>query len=58
MIYLKITDIKKQNDLLKIQMILRDIELIENFYVLELGKNYAIIKIKYLGKMDKIKSKF
>ncbi len=57
--FLTITaDIKKQNDLLKIQTILRDIELIENFYVLELGKNYVIIRIKYLGKMDKIKSKF
>ncbi len=57
--FLSITvDIKKQNDLLKVQMALEDIELIENFYVLELTKNYARIRIKYLGKMDKIKSKF
>jgi len=52
------TDIKKQDDLLKIQKVLQDIELIENFYVLELTKNYARIRIKYLGKIDKIKSKF
>ena len=52
------TDIKKQDDLLKIQKVLQDIELIENFYVLELTKNYARIRIKYLGKMDKIKSRF
>ena len=37
--FLTITaDIKKQNDLLNFQMILKNIELIENFYVLELGK--------------------
>lgn len=57
--FLTITaDIKKQNDLLKIQMVLKDIELIENFYVLELAKNYVRIRIKYLGKIDKIKNKF
>ena len=53
-----ILDIKKQNDLLKVQTALEDIELIENFYVLELTKNYARIRIKYLGRMDKIKNKF
>ena len=50
--------IKNQDDLLKVQMALEGIELIENFYVLELTKNYARIRIKYLGKMDKIKNKF
>ena len=39
-------------------MVLKDIELIENFYVLELAKNYVRIRIKYLGKIDKIKNKF
>ena len=53
-----IVDIKKQDDLLKIQMALGDIELIENFYVLELSKNYARIRIKYFGKIDRMKSKF
>ena len=57
--FLTITaDIKKQDDLLKVQMVLKDIELVENFYVLELTKNYAKIRIKYLGKIDKIKNKF
>ena len=57
--FLNITvGIKKQDDLLKVQMALEGIELIENFYVLELTKNYARIRIKYLGKMDKIKNKF
>ena len=57
--FLSITvGIKNQDDLLKVQMALEGIELIENFYVLELTKNYARIRIKYLGKMDKIKNKF
>ncbi len=51
-------DIKKQDDLLKTRSILKKIKLIENFYVLELNKNYAKVKIKYFGKLEKIKSKF
>ena len=53
-----VLDIKSQNDLLKIQMELQQIELIENFYVLELTKNYAKIRIKYFGRMEKIKKIF
>ena len=51
-------DINKKNDLLNLQMALNKIDLIENYYVLELNKNYAKIKIKYLGKIDKMKNKF
>ena len=53
-----ILDIKKNNDLLNLQKALNNIELIENYRVLELNKNYAKIKIKYLGSIDKIKNKF
>ena len=53
-----ILDIKKDNDLLNLQKALNNIELIENYRVLELNKNYAKIKIKYLGSIDKIKNKF
>ncbi len=53
-----VLDIKSQNDLLKIQMGLQQIELIENFYVLELTKDYAKIRIKYFGRMEKIKKIF
>ena len=57
--FLNITlNIKKENDLLKVQTKLKEIELIENFYVLELNKNYAKIRIKYLGKTDKMKNQF
>ena len=33
------------------------IELIDNFYVQELNKNYVLVKIKYLGKIDKLINK-
>ena len=36
---------------------LNTIDLIENYYVLELSKDYAKVKIKYLGKIDKMKEK-
>ena len=51
-------DINKENDLLKIQTALKKIELIENFYVLELTKDHAKIRIKYFGKINKMKDKF
>ena len=52
-----VLDIKKQKDLLTLQSKLNKIDLIENFYVVELGKDYARINIKYLGKLNKIKQK-
>ncbi|MFL2883019.1 MAG: hypothetical protein ACJZ69_01895 [Pelagibacteraceae bacterium] len=56
--FLNITlDINNQNDLQDLQNALNKIELIENFYVLELNKKYAKIKIKYLGKIDKIQDR-
>ena len=50
-------DFKKQSDLLNAQLILSKIDLIQNFSVLELNMNYAKIKIKYLGKIEKLKKK-
>ena len=49
---------EEQRDLLNLQDALGKISLIENYRVIELNKNYAKIKIKYLGKIDKIKNKF
>ena len=49
--------LKNNNDLLKIQNALKKIDLVENFSVKELSKNYAIIKIKYYGKINKIYEK-
>ena len=51
-------DIEKIDDLLKLQNNLNKIDLIENYNVLELTNNNAKIKIKYFGKITKIKKKF
>ena len=51
-------EIKEENDLLNIQSVLNSIDLIQNHSVVELNKDYAKIKIKYIGKIDKIKNKF
>ena len=53
-----ILDINKKSDLLKLQQSLNKIELIENYQVLELNKDYAKLRIKYLGKINKIKLRF
>ena len=56
--FLNVTlDINKKDDLLKLQESLNKIDLIESYYVFELDKDHVKIKIKYLGKIDKIKSK-
>ena len=53
-----ILDINKKDDLLNLQNTLATIDIIQNYSVVELNKNYAKIKIKYIGKIDKIKNKF
>ena len=52
-----VLEINKESDLLNLKKSLNKIDLIESYYVLELNKSYAKIKIKYLGKINKIKSK-
>tara|TARA_B110000438_G_C15753252_1_gene623967 strand:+ start:63 stop:1106 length:1044 start_codon:yes stop_codon:yes gene_type:complete len=50
-------EIKKNNDFLILQKKLNNIDLIQNIYVEEINKNYVKIKIKYLGKINKMKDK-
>ena len=33
---------------------LKNVDLIDNFFVQELNKDYVLVKIKYLGKINKI----
>ena len=33
---------------------IKNIDLIDNFHVQKLNKDYALVKIKFLGKIDKI----
>ena len=51
-------DIDETNDLYKLQNNLSKIDVIDQFNVIELNNEFAKIKIKYFGKIDKIKSKF
>ena len=46
--------ISKKNNLVDLNKRLKRIELIENIYVQELNSKYVNLKIKYLGKIDKI----
>ena len=44
----------KKNNLVELDNRIKKIDLIENLYFLEINRKYAILKIKYLGKINKI----
>ena len=46
--------LNKKNNLIELDKRIKDIDVIENLYFLEINKKYALLKIKYLGKIDKI----
>ena len=46
--------LNKKNSLVELNKRLKNIDLIDNIYVQEFNSNYVLIKIKYLGKLDKI----
>ena len=50
-------EIKKIDDYLKLKSILDSIDVIENYSVLEMTNVYSKIRIKYKGKVNKIKDK-
>lgn len=45
---------KKKGNLVEFKERLTKIDLIDNFYVQQLNKDYVLVKIKYLGKINKI----
>ena len=47
-------DINKNNSLVELNLRLKKIDLIENIFVQEFSNEYVSVKIKYLGKLDKI----
>ena len=49
--------LNKKSNLVEFGNRLNKIDLIDNFYVQELNKDYVMIKIKYLGKINKIINK-
>ena len=44
----------KNNSLVELNNRLKKIDLIDNIYVMEFNKDYVVLKIKYLGKLNKI----
>ena len=47
-------EINRNNNLVKLNSKLKNIDLVDNIYVQEFNKDYVFLKIKYLGKLDKI----
>ena len=47
-------NLNKKNNLVLLNSKIKNIELIENIFIQEFNKNYVSIKIKYLGKLDKL----
>jgi len=48
---------KQINDYLKLRSVLDSIDIIENYFVLEMTNEYSKIRLKYKGKLNKIKDK-
>ena len=46
--------INKDNNLVELNRRLKKIDLVDNIYVQELNNEYILLKIKYLGKLNKI----
>ena len=44
----------KKNNLVELDNRIKKIDLIENLYFLEVNRKYVLVKIKYLGKINKI----
>ena len=50
-------ELNNKNNLITFKERVKKIDLIDNFYVQQLNKDYALVKIKYLGKINKIINK-
>ena len=46
--------ISKRNNLFELKKRLKNNELVDSIYIQEFNKNYMLIKLKYLGKLDKM----
>ena len=47
-------DLNKKNNLVFLNSKIKKIDLIEDIFVLEFNKDYVNIKIKYLGKLERM----
>ena len=49
--------LNNKSNLVEFKNRIKDIGLIDNYYIQQLNKDYALVKIKYLGKINKIINK-
>ena len=47
-------DLNKKSNLVELKVRLKNIDTIENIYVQEFNKEYMNLRIKYLGKLEKL----
>ena len=47
-------ELNKKNSLIELNSRIKNIDSIENIYIQEFNKNYVNLRIKYLGKLEKI----
>ena len=47
-------DLNKKSNLVELNSRIKNIDLIENVFVQEFNRDYVNLRIKYLGKLDKI----
>ena len=47
-------DLNKKSNLVELNLRIKNIDLIENIFVQEFNKDYMNLRIKYLGKLDKM----
>ncbi len=50
-------DVRKKNSYLKLRSVLNSLDVIENYSVLEMTKDYLKVRIKYKGKINKLRDK-
>ena len=50
-------DIKQINDYLKLRSVFESLDLIEDYFVLEMTNDYTKVRLKYKGKVDKLRNK-
>jgi|TARA_B110000285_G_scaffold228761_1_gene292259 hypothetical protein len=50
-------DTKKINDYLKLRSIFNSLDLIDDYYVQEMTKDYTKVRVKYKGKLNKLRDK-
>ena len=51
-------DLDKKSNFVELNSRIKNVDVVENVFVQEFNKNYMKLRIKYLGKLDKIINQF